>query len=91
MNDEIPIIGQSIRGQTKASSGCRLERPPGEQTIELIVDVGIANYVTARIREQCALDGPHLLFFAPIFEAQKFEQFLISAFTNRVVQLSDLA
>src|SRR6185312_10182183 len=49
VDDEVAVICKGIGRQTKASSCRGLEGPAREQTVELVVDVGIADDMAAGI------------------------------------------
>src|SRR5947209_679844 len=43
VNDQVPVIGKCIGRQTESSASRCFESPAGQQTVELIVNVGVAD------------------------------------------------
>src|SRR6185437_12358979 len=92
VDKEVSVVGQCICRQAKSSSSRRFEGPASKQTVELVVDVGIADDIAAGISQQCAFHNPDLVLLVlfSIIKTQEFEQFLIPAFADGIVQLAHL-
>src|SRR5579864_6559642 len=92
VSNQISVVGQRKRRKPEASSGCRFESPAREQSVELIVDVGVANDVAAGVGKQCAFYCPDLFFYAlfGILKTKKCEQFLVLTLADGLVQLAHL-
>src|SRR5579872_1459758 len=93
VRNEIAIVSQRVSWQPKASTRGRLISPARKQTVELIVDVGIPDDVAGSVCQQHAFHSPDLLILAlfSVVQTEEFEQVVVPAFADRIVQLAHLA